>query len=133
MTCVPREDSDQPGHPPSLIRVFRVRLRVANDLCYLHVDSEDSDHTGRMPSLILVFARRACFFVTFVLWRRNLLNLKRGSITYSFSLSSSYRPDMTEILLKRTYNRKLSIHQFCPMATHICKAFGHITNKTGER
>ena len=24
MTCVPSEDSDQPGHPPSLIRVFAV-------------------------------------------------------------------------------------------------------------
>ena len=25
MTVVPSEDSDQPGHPPSLIRVFAVR------------------------------------------------------------------------------------------------------------
>ena len=25
MICVPSEDSDQPGHPPSLIRVFAVR------------------------------------------------------------------------------------------------------------
>ena len=24
MTCVPSEDSDQPGHPPSLIRFFAV-------------------------------------------------------------------------------------------------------------
>ena len=26
MACTPSEDSDQPGHPPSLIRVFAVRL-----------------------------------------------------------------------------------------------------------
>ena len=26
MAFAPREDSDQPGHPPSLIRVFAVRL-----------------------------------------------------------------------------------------------------------
>ena len=26
MTCAPSEDSDQPGHPPSLIRVFAVHL-----------------------------------------------------------------------------------------------------------
>ena len=26
-TCAPREDSDQPGHPPSLIRVFAVRMK----------------------------------------------------------------------------------------------------------
>ena len=25
LTCAPSEDSDQPGHPPSLIRVFAVR------------------------------------------------------------------------------------------------------------
>ena len=25
MACAPSEDSDQPGHPPSLIRVFTVR------------------------------------------------------------------------------------------------------------
>ena len=28
MACAPSEDSDQPGHPPSLIRVFAVRLRT---------------------------------------------------------------------------------------------------------
>ena len=27
--CAPREDSDQPGHPPSLIRVFAVRMKKA--------------------------------------------------------------------------------------------------------
>ena len=26
MACAPSEDSDQPGHPPSLIRVFAVRF-----------------------------------------------------------------------------------------------------------
>ena len=25
--CVPSEDSDEPGHPPSLIRVFAIRMR----------------------------------------------------------------------------------------------------------
>ena len=34
--------------------------------------------------------------------RRNLLNRKRGSIAHSFSLSSAHRPDMPEIVLKRT-------------------------------
>ena len=34
--------------------------------------------------------------------RRNLLNRKPGSIANSLSLSTSYRPDMTEILLKRS-------------------------------
>ena len=39
MTFVPSEDSDQPGHPPSLIRV--------------------SDQPGHSPSLIRVFAVRS--------------------------------------------------------------------------
>ena len=34
MACVPSEDSDQPGHPPSLIRVFAVRMKKAWVLSY---------------------------------------------------------------------------------------------------
>ena len=34
MACAPSEDSDQPGHPPSLIRVFDVRLKKARMLSY---------------------------------------------------------------------------------------------------
>ena len=29
MACAPSEDSDQPGHPPSLIRVFAVHMKKA--------------------------------------------------------------------------------------------------------
>ena len=32
--CAPSEDSDQPGHPPSLIRVFAVRMKKAWSLSY---------------------------------------------------------------------------------------------------
>ena len=39
--CVPIEDSYQPGHPPSLIRVFAVRQWVAKDPWFVHADSED--------------------------------------------------------------------------------------------
>ena len=34
MTCAPCEDLDQPGHPPSLIRVFAVRMNKAWVLSY---------------------------------------------------------------------------------------------------
>ena len=33
-TCAASEDSDQPGHPPSLIRVFAVRMKKAWVLSY---------------------------------------------------------------------------------------------------
>ena len=34
MACAPSEDLDQPGHLPSLIRVFAVRLKKAWILSY---------------------------------------------------------------------------------------------------
>ena len=34
MACAPSEDSDQPGHPPSLIRVFAVRMKKPWVLSY---------------------------------------------------------------------------------------------------
>ena len=34
MACAPSEDSDQPGLPPSLIRVFAVRMKKAWVLSY---------------------------------------------------------------------------------------------------
>ena len=35
MFCVPGKDSDQPGHPPGLIRVFAVRMKKHWVLGYL--------------------------------------------------------------------------------------------------
>ena len=70
MTCAPSDNSAQPGHPPSLIRVFVMRSKeIANDPRFLHVGSEDSDQTGRKPRLICVFAGRMRHFVGFImLW-----------------------------------------------------------------
>ena len=34
MACAPSEDSDQPGHLPSLIRVFAIRMKKALALSY---------------------------------------------------------------------------------------------------
>ena len=34
IACAPSKDSDQPGHPPSLIRVFAVRMKKAWVLSY---------------------------------------------------------------------------------------------------
>ena len=38
MTCAPSEDSDQPGHPPSLIRVVAVRVKKPWVLSYPYSD-----------------------------------------------------------------------------------------------
>ena len=76
MASAPSEDSDQPGHPLSLIRVFAVLYAqwVAKDPSFFQANSEDSDQTGRMPRLIWVFAGRTCHFVGFVTMRLTLLS-----------------------------------------------------------
>ena len=39
----PSEDSDQPGHPPSLTRVFAVRMKKARSLATQWEHNKDSD------------------------------------------------------------------------------------------
>ena len=95
MICASSEDSDQPGHPPSLIRVFAVGCPdcsesslcaqwVAYDPILLQADSADSDQTGRMPRLIRVFAGRTDHFVGFVMPRLNFqIETTLETIAYS--------------------------------------------------
>ena len=66
MTCAPSDDSDQPGHPFSLIRVFTVRIKKHWILSYPLSACEDSDQTGRMPRLTWVVAGRTYHSVGFV-------------------------------------------------------------------
>ena len=56
--CAPSEDSDQPGHPPSLIRVFAIRIKKAWVFSYPLSAQRRLWSDWRMPRLILVFAWR---------------------------------------------------------------------------
>ena len=67
MTCAPSEDSDQPGHRPSLIRIFTVCMKNLGSLATHWVHSKDSDRTG-MFRLIWVFTRCTWHFLGFVVW-----------------------------------------------------------------
>ena len=67
MTCVPSEDSDQPGHPPCLIRVIAVHMKKPWLLSYplstlprLWSDCVDAQ-TAWMQGLIWVFIGRTSF------------------------------------------------------------------------
>ena len=75
MACAPSEDSDQPGHPPSLIRVFAVRMKKAWVLSYPLGASKDSYQTGRMPSLIWVSAGRTVILLV-LSWGDSIINMK---------------------------------------------------------
>ena len=48
MACAPSEDSDQPGHSPSLIGVFVVRMKKLWVLSYPLSASEDSDQAEQV-------------------------------------------------------------------------------------
>ena len=65
MTFAPSEDSDQPGHPPSLIRVFTVHMKKAWVLSY-PVSAQWrlwSDWADALADLSLCWAHRSfCWF-----------------------------------------------------------------------
>ena len=67
MVIAPSEDSDQPGHPPSLLRAFACTQWVDKGSLLLQANSEDSDTTGHLPRLIRVFAGCTCHFIGFVM------------------------------------------------------------------
>ena len=66
-TCAPSEDSDQPGHPPSLIRGFTVRMNKAWVFSYPLSTQRRLIRLGRCPGSS-VFAEHATgHFVGFVM------------------------------------------------------------------
>ena len=66
MACAHSKDSDQPGHPPTLIRVFTVRMKKACVLSYPLSRQRRLIRLGRCPGWS-VFAGCTCHFVGFVM------------------------------------------------------------------
>ena len=73
MICAPSEDSDQPGHPPSLIRVFAVRMKKAMVQSY-----PLSAHRWRMAKADLSFCWVHIHFVGCVVRRLILIVALHG-------------------------------------------------------
>ena len=75
MACVPSEDSDQTGHPPSLIRVFAFRMKKAWILSYPLSTQRKfwSDWADAQADLSLRWAHT--HFVGFVMWLIKLVIL----------------------------------------------------------
>ena len=115
--CAPSEDSDQPWHPPSLIRVFA--QWVAKDPSFLHADSEDSDQTGRMPRLIWVFAGPTAI----------LLVLSRGG-SYWLSLVSLHAEDQAGHFVTGSNVRVRPCSREGPAATYQEKEKNDMQNDT---
>ena len=64
MTCAPSEDSDQPGHQPSLISLCWVLLGKVGDPSFLQANSKDwSDWADAQADLSLRWPQRSfCWF-----------------------------------------------------------------------
>ena len=62
MACVHSEDSDQPGHPPSLIRVFTVHMKKAWVLSYPLSAQRSLIRLGRCQCWSLLGAQSFCWF-----------------------------------------------------------------------
>ena len=81
--CAPSEDSDQPGHPPSLIRPVWSESSlcaqwVAKDPSFLHAYSEDSDLSLRLAHtdfVGFVMSRLKCVFARQISSSVNLMSL----------------------------------------------------------
>ena len=96
--CAPSKDSDQPGHPPSLIRVFAVRMKKPLALSYLlSAQRRLYNQTGRMHRLIWVFAGRTCHFVFFCRVVAHMWHTKPQKRTYQNKDDTHLRENLTYI------------------------------------
>ena len=91
IACAPSKDSDQPRHPPSLIRVFAVRMKKAWVLSYPWVHSKDSDQTGWMPRLIWVFAGHTVILLV-LSWGGSNIYISEDCKTIRFFFENSEIP-----------------------------------------
>ena len=92
--CAPSEDSDQPGHPPSLIRVFAVRMVKAWTLSYPLCAKRRlwSDWADAQADLNLCWAHS--HFVDFV-----MRQLKWNHLCYLAPTQLSRKADSARVVL----------------------------------
>ena len=101
MACAPSEDSDQPGHPPSLIRIFAVRMKKPWVLSYPLSAQRRLIRLGECPGwsesslgahsfcwFFHVVAKISCAFPLF-LWFKRLISVFPWFLKdWCFSLSA---------------------------------------------
>ena len=74
LPCAHNEDSNQPAHSRSLIRVLVVRMKKVCNLGNPKCDHKDSEQIALMRRLILIFTERTSPKVRFLMLRLNLLD-----------------------------------------------------------
>ena len=97
--CAPSEDSDQPGHPPSLMRVFAVSMKKAWVLSYpsstqgslWSVQSDLSLRWAHMP--LCWFCHEAAHIKYSLLNRRGALCNEFAKYTFSYNSLKTWMQD----------------------------------------
>ena len=124
MICAPSKDSDQPGHPPSLTRVFAVHMKKHWVLSYPLRARQRLGSDWADTRLIWVFAGRTSHFVGFVMQRLiyfmfhfvdcQCLQCIPTSVTLSFQTDRSRQTVQTQIrlLLEEQSDQGLHCLQF---------------------
>ena len=109
--CASNEDSDQPGHPPSLIRVFAVRMKKAWVLSYPLCAQRRlwSDWADAQADLSLRWAH--CHFVGFDMRRLNF-NLA-GTLSVLYRQTRLASVFVTTTIGQRRKISKLNIYPSC--------------------
>ena len=112
MACAPSEDSDQPGHLPSLIRVFAVCMKTAWVLGYPLSTQRRLIRLGGCPGWS-VFAGQTCYFVGFVtMWlilyfqtpnMDKVHNVLRNPSKMSQLVTNDNLPSFVQDKMARTY------------------------------
>ena len=110
MTSAPSEDSDQPGHPPSLIRVFAVRMKKPWVFGYPLSAQQRlwSDWADAQADLSLRWAYS--HFVRFVM-RWLIFPYRETGITVGINRASSQENLSLEFVTKVDSNRPPQLHR----------------------
>ena len=98
ITCAPSEDSDQPGHPPSLIRVFAVRVKTHWALNYLLSTQWKLIRLGGSNSSLGAHVILLLLFVQRLIYAKNLKNLLLWNRKAN-DLESFFAASYTRVLL----------------------------------
>ena len=114
--CAPSEDSDQPGHPHSLIRVFAVRMKKAWALSYPLSAQRRlwSDWADAQADLSLHWAHT--HFVGFVISWPSIVVRKKQSI---LGLLTRHHPQFLSINYSFCMLVKLKLISIMPLQVHI--------------
>ena len=98
MACAPSDDLDQPGHPPSLIRVFAVRMKKVWVLSYPFSAQRRlwSDWADAHADLSLRWAHSR--FVGFVMWRLILTAAGNGLKLNDIKTSGRCHPTTSQAM-----------------------------------